>query len=514
MRWNHWLTVSVVGLAVLQSPWSVIAGQLTIQGNRFFDAKSKEQYYIKGLIYQPNRTDERPWPDPLADSDACERDVTYFQDLGVNTIRVYETNNTADHTDCMQMLEDAGINVFLDLKAVDTNNPSYDSDLLTDFVDKIEAFRSFSNFVGVFAGNQVVTNNETTLAAVYNKALIRDVKAYITAQNLELVVGYADGSNPQTAENMLKYLNCGKKDDRVDFFAVNLHSWCGEDANFENSGFKDAIANMTDLNFPMVLGEFGCDQERPQSFGEVGALFGKEMVEVFSGGFASEYSEEGKNKTYGLVKIKARGVKTLDEFDILAEAYDNVKPKTVKFDEVKGSRKTSACPRVGPGWQSGQVLPKKPSPEACACLMDSFTCRIDLNSEEEPDLEDWQSAYEDLCPPRKCSEVFDDAANNIFGSWSMCPLDVKLSYALNRNYTSSKNNDEKKCKARHVETEEVKNPKTSNAKTCLKLRKDFVKEEKKEDSSTASGLSHELQYQSWKGWVAMTFAIAFAAFVF
>ena len=47
---------------------------------------------ILGVDYQPGGSSELE--DPLADTNVCERDVKYFQELGINTIRVYSIDNT------------------------------------------------------------------------------------------------------------------------------------------------------------------------------------------------------------------------------------------------------------------------------------------------------------------------------------------------------------------------------------------------------------------------------------
>jgi hypothetical protein len=50
----------------------------------------------------------------------CQRDVQYFKQLGINTVRVYTVDNSANHDDCMKALADAGIYL-----ALDVNTPAY-----------------------------------------------------------------------------------------------------------------------------------------------------------------------------------------------------------------------------------------------------------------------------------------------------------------------------------------------------------------------------------------------------
>lgn len=58
--------------------------------------------------------------DPLIDTEQCTRDVTLMSELGVNAIRVYHVDPSADHRGCMDALADAGIYLFVDLDTFET----------------------------------------------------------------------------------------------------------------------------------------------------------------------------------------------------------------------------------------------------------------------------------------------------------------------------------------------------------------------------------------------------------
>ena len=59
--------------------------------------------------------DGKTFTDPLSDFAGCSRDIPYLQQLGTNLVRVYAIDNTADHTQCMNALDESGIYVIADL---------------------------------------------------------------------------------------------------------------------------------------------------------------------------------------------------------------------------------------------------------------------------------------------------------------------------------------------------------------------------------------------------------------
>ncbi len=165
--------------------------------------------------------------DPLADSVACKKDIAEFKKLGINTIRVYITDNSADHDDCMNALADAGIYAI-----IDANNPrysinrfdpkqSYNAAYLQSVFATIDAFIKYDNTLAFFSGNEVVNDNVTsTKAARYVKATTRDMRQYIGNRGHRKVpVGYSAADVSQNRMQLAHYMNCGPDDERSDFFA-------------------------------------------------------------------------------------------------------------------------------------------------------------------------------------------------------------------------------------------------------------------------------------------------------
>lgn len=144
--------------------------------------------------------------DPLADYDTCLRDIKYFKQLGLNTIRVYTVDNTANHDKCMSALAEAGIYLALDVNtpeySLNRGSPakSYNPTYLQSVFATIDAFAGYSNTLLFFSGNEVINSAESTSAAPYVKAVTRDMKQYIGERGYRSIpVGYsaADVSDNQ-----------------------------------------------------------------------------------------------------------------------------------------------------------------------------------------------------------------------------------------------------------------------------------------------------------------------------
>ena len=78
-------------------------GPFEIKGAKFFNSNDGSQFYFKGIAYQPEKGDPNPGQaDPLADVVGCKRDIPLINDLGANVIRVYQTDPTQNHDECMK----------------------------------------------------------------------------------------------------------------------------------------------------------------------------------------------------------------------------------------------------------------------------------------------------------------------------------------------------------------------------------------------------------------------------
>ena len=183
---------------VLAAPSNTITRRdvvpITVQGNAFFQGHNR--FYIRGVDYQPGGSSKLG--DPLSDTDSCRRDISKFQQIGLNTVRIYTVDNSADHDDCMNALADAGIYVVLDVNtpkySLSRSDPStsYNDVYLQNIFATVELFAKYPNTLAFFSGNEVVNDGPSSATAPFVKAVTRDIKSYLRARNLrQIPVGYS-----------------------------------------------------------------------------------------------------------------------------------------------------------------------------------------------------------------------------------------------------------------------------------------------------------------------------------
>ena len=229
----------------------------------------------------------------------CTRDIKVLEELGVNAIRVYAIDATKDHDECMKLLDDAGIYLIQDLSnphsSINREDPAWNTDLFETYAGVIDAMAKYDNTLGFFAGNEVSNVQSNTNASAFVKAAVRDSKAYIASKNYRTIgVGYATNDDKDIRDDLKDYFNCGPSSDSIDFWGYNIYSWCG-DSSFEKSGFDKRTEEFKDYNVPAFFAEYGCNEVQPRKFTEVGALYGSQMTNVWSGGIMYMYFQEAND---------------------------------------------------------------------------------------------------------------------------------------------------------------------------------------------------------------------------
>ncbi|KAK4166115.1 Glucanosyltransferase-domain-containing protein [Cladorrhinum sp. PSN259] len=362
-----WLSAVLLGAKA-----ATAVAPVTALGNKFFTPDGK-QFFVKGIAYQLTEDD------PLMDTEQCTRDVELMKTLGTNTIRVYHVDPKADHTECMKVLDSAGIYALIDLDTFDSyieaNNPSWTQRHHDRYAEVMDAFVSYNNVLGFFVGNEIITTNNQSAAAPFIKAAARDMKAYRNRKSYRQVpIGYSAADIAELRPMLQDYLTCGgNSSENVDFFALNSYEWC-DPSTYGTSGYTALQTQAHNFPVPIFFSETGCNVPGPRLFEDQTAIFGPEMVNDWSGAIIYEWIQEANN--YGLISygpvppatatedgrnikggFSRRGTPTpvLPDFENLKTQWANVKPTGVQqkdYDAQKVS--TRVCPSsTAGGWVVG-----------------------------------------------------------------------------------------------------------------------------------------------------------------
>ena len=199
------------------------------------------------------------------------------------------------------MLQDAGIYLVADLgepaTSINRNEPEWNTDIYTRYTAVVDSLQQYTNVLGFFAGNEVSNSANNTVASAFVKAAVRDTKAYIARKKYrEIGVGYATNDD-DTRTELANYFNCGPAEDAIDFWGYNVYSWCGQ-SSYTKSHYDVRTEEFSSYSVPAFFAEYGCI-DPPRLFTEVGALFGKDMTPVWSGGIVYMYFQEAND--YGML---------------------------------------------------------------------------------------------------------------------------------------------------------------------------------------------------------------------
>ena len=119
--------------------------------------------------------------------------------------------------------------------------------------------------MGFFAGDEVSNDGNTTAAAAYVKAAVRDSKAYIQGQKYHpMGIGYATSDMPISG-HLADYFNCGDSSETVDFFGDNVNTCSGDFS--EPEYFKNSPV-------PVFVAEYGCNTNQKRAIGDGPSILG------------------------------------------------------------------------------------------------------------------------------------------------------------------------------------------------------------------------------------------------
>lgn len=325
-----------------------------ISGSNFINNATGDRFDIIGVTYQPGGSSGfSAKADPLSDPDACLRDAILMQQLGVNTIRVYNLSPDLNHDECVSIFNAAGMYMIIDVNSglsgqyIDRSDPSstYTLDYMNHIFQMIEAFWDYPNLLGFFAGNEILNEDSSTDAPAYIRAIVRDLKEYLALHApRQIGVGYSAADVSTMLTDTWSYLGCGLENStysRMDFFGLNDYEWCG-DSSYTESGYSALTAEFANTDIPVFFSEYGCNNVYPRTFTNVPVLFGDDMT-TLSGGLVYEYTQESDN--YGIVAINSSTEVTL------LQDYVNLQKEFAKIDmssltavnKTAEAQETTAC---------------------------------------------------------------------------------------------------------------------------------------------------------------------------
>lgn len=285
-------------------------------------------------------------------------------------------------------------------EAITSYNPweSYYMEYLNRTFAIVEAFSGYPNTLLFFSGNEVINDIDTAeFVPTYLRAVTRDLKNYIKNNiKRQIPVGYSAADVREVLWDTWNYMQCsadGDKNDmsRADIFALNSYSWCGPEATYETSSFDDLTKGFESTSVPVFFSEYGCNKPQPRYWNETQAMYGKEMIPVFSGGVVYEYTEEANN--YGLVEIDDDKLTILGDFNRLKNQFAKIdwddvqsqtpnkntpKPPTCKTNLIKekGFDSNFTLPRVPPGAQKLIDNGIKPKPSGKIIDIDDYSVTL------------------------------------------------------------------------------------------------------------------------------------------
>ncbi|KAL8739226.1 MAG: hypothetical protein Q9181_000117 [Wetmoreana brouardii] len=423
---------------------------IVIKGSKFFYKTNGTEFFIKGIAYQQDYSSNgtisggNTYTDPLKDQAICARDIPLMTQLSTNTIRVYAVDPTVNHDACMQMLADAGIYVIADLgepkNSINRDTPQWNQEIYSRYTAVVDTFQKYSNTLGFFAGNEVTNAANNTEASAFVKAAVRDIKAYIVEKKYRAIgVGYATNDDNQRTE-LAHYFDCGDASAAIDFWGYNIYSWCGK-SSYKESHYQERTQEFSTYNVPAFFAEYGCNTEGTRIFAEVAALFGPDMTKVWSGGIVYMYFQEA-NK-YGLVSVGSDDKATrLPDFTALSSQVAKVTPSGVAMASYSPTNKPQSCPTQGPGWAANTTLPPSPNNAVCSCMTQSLNCTAKSDISDD----DIETNFNYLCDPSNgdfCSGILANGSTGVYGAYSMCNAQERISWAFNAFFMDQTKNNVK-----------------------------------------------------------------------
>jgi hypothetical protein len=247
---------------------------------------SSAPFIIRGVLYQ-YKGENAEWSStaPLAqleDGLACQRDIQYLTQLGVNTILIdsIRPSPAIDYSACMEHLQKAGIYVLIGLNLPNKNISArqvWDRDMLEQTITSIDSFIGYTNVLGYY-----VTG--TPITTPYIRAAMRDLKLHIRSRGRKIPVGFL--GRPRGRE-LSDRLNCGDQDSAIDFLVHYVWDVCADTVKLREA-LQTAVADHSNYSTPMFLHIKDCSPQAKNSE-DLNLLFQPELTTTMSGAILYSY---------------------------------------------------------------------------------------------------------------------------------------------------------------------------------------------------------------------------------
>jgi 1,3-beta-glucanosyltransferase GAS1 len=281
-------------------------------------------------------------------------DATSMAAIGTNSIRVYHVDPWENHDGCMEAFSNNGIYVWLDLDTFNTSivqtAPTWNTEQFYSFALVMDVFQKYDNLAGFWIGNEVVNTLSGSPAAVYVKAAVTDMKAYMAAKKYrDIPIGYSAADIAQLRPALQNYLACGDNaNESIDFYGLNSYEWCGT-ATYQSSGYENLQAMSEGYSIPIFFSETGCNVGGARTFDDQAAIFGPDMVNTWSGAIIYEWVQETND--YGLVTYPngsiygdQEPIPIQPDYSNLAGQWSTLSPSAVAQTAYTPSFSPPACP--------------------------------------------------------------------------------------------------------------------------------------------------------------------------
>lgn len=149
-----------------------------------------------------------------------------------------------------------------------------------------------------------------------------------------------------------------------------------------------------------------------------------------------------KLKCIGLVQVDGSSVSKLKDFTALQNQIQQINVKGVQMADYKPSNVPEDCPAVNATWQSGEKLPPTPNNNACSCMAKAAQCVVASST----DASDYGKIFDYICGSDQslCDGINGNTSTGVYGGYSMCGDQDKLTYVLNQYY-QKQNKDSTAC---------------------------------------------------------------------